>query len=97
MGRYEDDLLHGAETVMIHYSRVHCDLPPRLFIYSFQITQHLSANEQHILLPWIKTFPKKMVDRVPIYLWPFGTIAFVYASIAITEKYDHDENYAHRF
>lgn len=62
-----------------------------------QITQHLAANEQQIIVPWFKTFPKKMVERVPTYLWPFGTVAFIYATIEITEAADRAEDYAHRF
>jgi len=57
----------------------------------------LAANEQQIIVPWVKTFPKKAVDRVPTYLWPFGTLAFVYAVIEVTEAADHAEDYAHRF
>jgi len=62
-----------------------------------QITQSLAANEQQIIVPWLKTFPKKMVERVPTYLWPFGTAAFVYGVIQITEAADKAEDYAHRF
>jgi hypothetical protein len=69
----------------------------RSYLFVFQITQHLAANEQNILVPWIKTFPKKMVDRVPTYLWPFGTMGIVYVIVAYTESVDHAENYAHRF
>lgn len=58
---------------------------------------HLSPHEQHAILPWIKTFPKKVVDRVPVYAWPFGTFAFIYGVMAYTESWDHQEDLEHRF
>lgn len=48
-------------------------------------------------MPWLKTFPNKAVQRFPIYLWPVGSIAFVYATIAWSEAQDHAEDYEHRF
>ena len=58
---------------------------------------HLSMNEQHALTPWIKTFPKKVVQRVPTYLWPAGTVAFIYAVIKTSVTLDHAEDIEHRF
>ena len=69
----------------------------RFLIYSLQVTQHLAANEQHVILPWLKTFPKKAVDRAPHYLWPLGSIVLIYVSAATAEYYDHAESTSHRF
>jgi hypothetical protein len=57
----------------------------------------LSADEQNILSPWIKTFPKKMADRFPTYLWPLTTMVVVYGVVTVTDAIDHAEDYAHRF
>lgn len=62
-----------------------------------QITQHLAANEQDILWPWFKTFPKKFVDRIPTYMWPIGTFTLIYVSFEATTYYDQTEVLAHRF
>jgi hypothetical protein len=78
------------------FSRIRC--PYRLWYFrSFQITQHLAPDEQNVIVPWIKTFPKKMVDRFPTYLWPLGTVAFVYSVITVTDATDQAQDYAHRF
>jgi len=58
---------------------------------------HLSPHEQHAVLPWIKTFPKKAVDRVPTYLWPFGALGMTYAIMVATDSVDAAEDYEHRF
>ena len=63
----------------------------------FQITRMLSPHEQHIVYPWLKTFPKKVADRVPTYLWPLGMLTFTYASIATSRALDEAEDYEHRF
>jgi hypothetical protein len=62
-----------------------------------QITMHLSMNEQQAVLPWIKTFPKKVVQRVPIYLWPFGSFAAIYGLVEFTNSWDYSEDISHRF
>jgi hypothetical protein len=62
-----------------------------------QITMHLSPHEQKILIPWLKTFPKKTVDRFPTYLWPISALGLVYVTIVWTEAEDFQEDYAHRF
>jgi hypothetical protein len=62
-----------------------------------EITMHLSPYEQQALIPWIKTFPKKAVARVPVYLWPVGTLAFIYGIMASTEMRDQAEDLEHRF
>ena len=64
---------------------------------SKQITMHLSMHEQHVITPWIKTFPKKVVQRVTTYLWPAGTIAFIYGVIEVSNSVDYAEDMGHRF
>lgn len=58
---------------------------------------HLSMHEQHALTPWIKTFPKKVVQRVPTYLWPAGCIGFIYGIIEFSKAWDYSEDISHRF
>lgn len=58
---------------------------------------HLSMHEQHAITPWIKTFPKKVVQRVPVYLWPAGTAAFIYAIVQYAVTWDYSEDLEHRF
>jgi hypothetical protein len=58
---------------------------------------HLSPHEQQPIVPWLKTFPKKVNDRFTTYLWPLGTVAMVTAIINWSEVEDHKEDYAHRF
>lgn len=58
---------------------------------------HLSPHEQQPVLPWIKTFPKKAIDRVPTYLWPLGTFALIYAVKEGSTAWDYSEDFEHRF
>jgi hypothetical protein len=58
---------------------------------------HLSPHEQQPILPWLKTFPKKAVDRFPTYLWPFGTLAMVAGVMSWSESRDNLEDFVHRF
>lgn len=58
---------------------------------------HLSMNEQHIILPWVKTFPQKVVQRVPTYIWPFGTFGLIYGILEFTKSWDYSEDISHRF
>ena len=67
------------------------------FSFFFQITMHLSMNEVQPLVPWIKTFPKKVVDRVPTYLWPVGSFAIIAGIMQWSEAKDQAEDYEHRF
>jgi hypothetical protein len=63
-----------------------------------QITRHLSPFVQKPVGPWLKTFPKKMMDRAPYYIvYPFGTFAAVYLAICWTDAEDAKEDYEHRF
>lgn len=58
---------------------------------------HLSPHEQKIVVPWLKTFPKKCVDRFTTYLYPISTFALIYGTMVWTEETDHHEDYVHRF
>jgi len=62
-----------------------------------QITQHISPYEQQVIMPWLKTFPKKAQQRFTTYLYPFSAIAISYAVVAWSEAADHAEDYQHRF
>jgi hypothetical protein len=58
---------------------------------------HLSPHEQQPVLPWLKTFPKKTVDRFPAYLWPIGSFAIVAGIMSWSESTDQLEDFVHRF
>lgn len=62
-----------------------------------EITMHLSPYEQKAVLPWLKTFPKKVVDRVPTYTWPFGCMAMTWFIVYWCDSTDEAENRHHRF
>lgn len=38
-----------------------------------------------------------MVQRVPTYLWPFGSVAMIYIIMETTEAADRAKEYVHRF
>ena len=62
-----------------------------------QITKSISAHEQHIVGPWLKTFPKKVVERAPTYImFPGGAILLTYFSIARAQALTDAEDYSHR-
>jgi hypothetical protein len=58
---------------------------------------HLSPHEQMPVLPWLKTFPKKAVDRFPTYLWPIGAVTIVAVIMEWSDTTDAHEDYVHRF
>lgn len=59
--------------------------------------QHIAANEQHVLLPWLKTFPKKMMDRVPTYLYPITSLILINIGSTVAFNADHQEEVSHRY
>ncbi|CAJ1954341.1 unnamed protein product [Cylindrotheca closterium] len=62
-----------------------------------QITQTISAHEQHPVGPWLRTFPKKTIERAPSYIiWLGGSFALTYGSIAWAEALTKAEDYSHR-
>mmetsp|Transcript_29734 Transcript_29734/g.71995 ORF Transcript_29734/g.71995 Transcript_29734/m.71995 type:complete len:103 (-) Transcript_29734:280-588(-) len=62
-----------------------------------QITKSISAHEQHIVGPWLKTFPKKVVERAPTYIiYLGGAIALTYGSIWRAQSLTDAEDYSHR-
>jgi hypothetical protein len=84
----------SARLIRICYTNL---LTPDAFLLALQVTQHLSSHEQNILLPWIKTFPKKLVDRAPVWAWPIGTMAAVYGIASYVDSLDYAEDLEHRF
>lgn len=62
------------------------------------VTRHLSPYEQQPVAPWLKTFPKKVVDRAPYYVtYLGGSMVLTYLTVVWAEKVDDDESRAHRF
>eukprot|EP00538_Stauroneis_constricta_P001639 CAMPEP_0119557676 /NCGR_PEP_ID=MMETSP1352-20130426/9271_1 /TAXON_ID=265584 /ORGANISM="Stauroneis constricta, Strain CCMP1120" /LENGTH=101 /DNA_ID=CAMNT_0007604815 /DNA_START=47 /DNA_END=352 /DNA_ORIENTATION=+ len=62
-----------------------------------QITRTVSAHEQHPVGPWLKTFPKKVIERAPSYMiWVGGTLALSYAVVADAQAKTDAMDYAHR-
>ena len=52
----------------ILFDRLNSHPTPYVF-YPFQITRHLSPYEQQIMMPWLKTFPKRVSDVVLINIY----------------------------
>ena len=70
-----------------------------IFVLSIQlkVTQTISAHEQYPIGSWIKTFPKKVVDRAPSYIiWLGGALGLTYGSISLADSLTKAEDYKHR-
>jgi hypothetical protein len=66
-------------------------------ILNWQITRTISAHEQHPVGPWLKTFPKKTIERAPSYiLWVGGSAGLTYGSISLADGLTKAEDYSHR-
>lgn len=62
-----------------------------------QITRSISAHEQFVVGPWLKTFPQKMVRRAPTYIiYPGGALLLTYASIKLAADLTAAEDFSHR-
>jgi len=62
-----------------------------------QITKSISAHEQYIVGPWLKTFPQKVIRRAPTYIiYPGGALFLSYASITWATNATAAEDYSHR-
>eukprot|EP00428_Durinskia_dybowskii_P011372 CAMPEP_0170214666 /NCGR_PEP_ID=MMETSP0116_2-20130129/6965_1 /TAXON_ID=400756 /ORGANISM="Durinskia baltica, Strain CSIRO CS-38" /LENGTH=98 /DNA_ID=CAMNT_0010465233 /DNA_START=40 /DNA_END=336 /DNA_ORIENTATION=- len=62
-----------------------------------QITRTISAHEQHPVGPWLRTFPKKTIERAPAYiLWLGGSLGLTYGSISWADAMTKAEDYSHR-
>ena len=69
-----------------------------LFCCSLQITRHMSPHEIHPVGPWLKTWPKKVVDRAPTYImYPGGCALLTYMIVSTTAGIAHAEERAHRY
>mmetsp|Transcript_28236 Transcript_28236/g.65388 ORF Transcript_28236/g.65388 Transcript_28236/m.65388 type:complete len:97 (+) Transcript_28236:30-320(+) len=63
-----------------------------------QIVRSLSPFEQHSIMPWLKTFPRKMMDRAPNYIIYFGgSMGSFYGISAYADEVDRAEHRSHRF
>jgi TorA maturation chaperone TorD len=58
---------------------------------------HLSPNEQLAVVPWLKTFPKKVQDRFTTYLYPMGSVLLIVALRTWTDNTDHSEALDQRY
>jgi len=67
------------------------------FSHEEQISMHVSSSLLHPVAPWIKTWPKKIVDRVPVYAWPFATVSIIYGTVVWADAADAQEQYDHRY
>ncbi|KAL3761000.1 hypothetical protein ACHAWU_004620 [Discostella pseudostelligera] len=63
-----------------------------------QITRHLSPYEQQIMMPWLKTFPKraweKFSDSGPYLI---GTALIVYGTVVGSEAADQAQDRSYRY
>ena len=58
---------------------------------------HLSPYLLKPVAPWIKTFPKKVMDRVPVYVWPIGTVSLTYGIMVWADGAQHRDEFQHRY
>merc|ERR1712183_37195 len=62
-----------------------------------QITRSISAHEQYIIGPWLKTFPQKILRRAPTYIiYPGGAATLTYCSIQWAANATAADDYALR-
>eukprot|EP00532_Pseudo-nitzschia_australis_P003639 CAMPEP_0168198164 /NCGR_PEP_ID=MMETSP0139_2-20121125/21604_1 /TAXON_ID=44445 /ORGANISM="Pseudo-nitzschia australis, Strain 10249 10 AB" /LENGTH=100 /DNA_ID=CAMNT_0008122789 /DNA_START=113 /DNA_END=416 /DNA_ORIENTATION=- len=62
-----------------------------------QITRSISAHEQHVVGPWLKTFPQKVIRRAPTYImYPGGAAVLTYGSIKWASDATAAEDFSHR-
>lgn len=62
-----------------------------------QITRTISAHEQVPVGPWLRTFPKKVIERAPSYIiWLGGSLGLAYGSINLAQSLTDAEDYSHR-
>mmetsp|Transcript_7162 Transcript_7162/g.14635 ORF Transcript_7162/g.14635 Transcript_7162/m.14635 type:complete len:99 (+) Transcript_7162:704-1000(+) len=62
-----------------------------------QITKSISAHEQYVVGPWLKTFPQKVIRRAPTYIiYPGGAAVLTYGSIKLAADATAAEDYSHR-
>jgi hypothetical protein len=63
-----------------------------------QVTRHLSPFEQQIVMPWLKTFPKrayaKFSDSGPYLV---ATAIIVYGTAAASDAADHAQDKSYRY
>lgn len=57
----------------------------------------LSPHEQHVITPWLKTFPRKFVQRISVWAWPVTMFTYTYWVIASSDAQDYQEEFQHRF
>ncbi|OEU15522.1 hypothetical protein FRACYDRAFT_269402 [Fragilariopsis cylindrus CCMP1102] len=62
-----------------------------------QITKSISAHEQFVVGPWLKTFPAKIIRRAPVYIvYPGGALLLTYGSIQYAGALTAADDYSHR-
>eukprot|EP00541_Cyclophora_tenuis_P002563 CAMPEP_0116541356 /NCGR_PEP_ID=MMETSP0397-20121206/439_1 /TAXON_ID=216820 /ORGANISM="Cyclophora tenuis, Strain ECT3854" /LENGTH=98 /DNA_ID=CAMNT_0004065293 /DNA_START=41 /DNA_END=337 /DNA_ORIENTATION=- len=63
-----------------------------------QVVRSLSPFEQHAIMPWIKTFPKKLVERAPMYFFNVVLpLSIAYGMIGACGAAEEAEIMKHRF
>lgn len=71
---------------------------PRYQSSSSQVTRHLSPFEQQIVMPWIKSFPKrayaKFSDSGPYLV---ATTIIVYGTAALSDAADAAQDKSYRY
>jgi len=64
---------------------------------TYQITKSISAHEQFVVGPWLKTFPQKVIRRAPTYIiYPGGAALLTWGSIKLAADATAAEDYSHR-
>lgn len=81
-----------------HFLFLHRDPFLTLALFPKQVTRHLSPFEQQIIMPWLKTFPKrayaKFSDSGPYLV---VTAAIVYGTAAASDAADKAQDKSYRY
>ena len=68
-----------------------------LILLVIQIRQHLSMHEQAPVMPWLATFPQKVIQRLHRYKWPVGMGVSYYLLFNYADADKAAKELAHRF
>jgi len=65
---------------------------------SGQVTRHLSPYEQQIMMPWVRSFPKRAYDKFTdsVVYWA-GSAVIVLVTAHLSDAADAAQDREHRF
>jgi len=63
-----------------------------------QITRHLSPYEQQIVMPWLRTFPKRAYEKfMGSFVYWGGAAALTLGTASLSDSLDAAQDREHRF